>query len=63
MCKEKNLVKKSLKKITLKRKNFLKNINFSQPIIMGILNLTPDSLSDGGKFNKKKNLLSASNKW
>ncbi len=52
--KEKNLVKKSLKKITLKRKNFLKNINFSQPIIMGILNLTPDSFSDGGKFNKKK---------
>ena len=24
---------------------------------MGILNLTPDSFSDGGKFNKKKNHL------
>ena len=24
------------------------------PNIMGILNLTPDSFSDGGKFNKKK---------
>ena len=23
---------------------------------MGILNLTPDSFSDGGKFNKKKSL-------
>ena len=43
-----------LKKITFKRKNFLKNINFSEPTIMGILNLTPDSFSDGGKFNKKK---------
>ncbi len=42
-----------LKKITSKRKNFVKNINFSSPIIMGILNLTPDSFSDGGKFNSK----------
>ena len=25
-----------------------------RPIIMGILNLTPDSFSDGGNFNKKK---------
>ena len=30
-----------------------KNVNFSQPSIMGILNLTPDSFSDGGKYNKK----------
>ena len=49
----KEKVKKDLKKITLKRKNFLKNIDFSQSLIMGILNLTPDSFSDGGKFNKK----------
>ena len=34
------------------RKNFLKHINFSKPSIMGVLNLTPDSFSDGGKFNK-----------
>ena len=40
-----------IKKITLKRKNFLKFINFSNPSIMGILNLTPDSFSDGGKYN------------
>ena len=32
----------------------LKNINFLQPEIMGILNLTPDSFSDGGKFNNYK---------
>ena len=52
--KEKEKIKKDLKKITLKRKNFLKYVNFSKTSIMGILNLTPDSFSDGGKFNKKK---------
>jgi dihydropteroate synthase len=50
----KKKVKQDLKKIVLKRKNFLKNINFLEPSIMGILNLTPDSFSDGGKFNKQK---------
>ena len=42
-----------LKKIVSKKKNFA-NFNFLKlPNIMGILNLTPDSFSDGGKFNKK----------
>ncbi len=42
-----------LKNITSKKKNFA-NLNFSKPPnIMGILNLTPDSFSDGGKFNSK----------
>ena len=49
----KKTVNKDLKKIISKRKNFIKYINFSTPTIMGILNLTPDSFSDGGKFNKK----------
>tara|TARA_B100000959_G_scaffold80774_1_gene86065 strand:+ start:887 stop:1948 length:1062 start_codon:yes stop_codon:yes gene_type:complete len=49
----KNIVKQDIKKITSKRKNFLKNVNFSEPSIMGVLNLTPDSFSDGGKFNSK----------
>ena len=41
-----------LKKITSKNKNF-SNLNFQKlPYIMGVLNLTPDSFSDGGKFNK-----------
>ena len=41
-----------LKKITLKNKNF-SNLNFQKlPNIMGVLNLTPDSFSDGGRFNK-----------
>ena len=42
-----------LKKITSKKKNFAK-LNFQKiPNIMGVLNLTPDSFSDGGKFNNK----------
>ena len=50
----KKKVKQDLKKIVLKRKSFLKNVNFLEPSIMGILNLTPDSFSDGGKFNNQK---------
>ena len=50
----KKKVKQDLKKIVLKRKNFLKNVNFLDPSIMGVLNLTPDSFSDGGKFNNQK---------
>ncbi|MDA8937097.1 dihydropteroate synthase [Candidatus Pelagibacter sp.] len=43
-----------LKNITSKKKSFA-NLNFENtPNIMGILNLTPDSFSDGGKFNSKK---------
>tara|TARA_B100000886_G_scaffold309032_1_gene242975 strand:- start:1076 stop:2140 length:1065 start_codon:yes stop_codon:yes gene_type:complete len=51
--KEKIKVKKDLKNIILKRKNFILNLDFSQPSIMGILNMTPDSFSDGGKYNKR----------
>ena len=43
-----------LKNIQLKKNNFA-NLNFKKiPNIMGVLNLTPDSFSDGGKFNSKK---------
>ena len=43
-----------LKNIQSKKKNFA-NLNFQKiPNIMGVLNLTPDSFSDGGKFNSKK---------
>jgi len=43
-----------LNKIKSKKKNF-SNLNFRKiPNIMGVLNLTPDSFSDGGKFNSKK---------
>lgn len=34
-----------------------KLIDLSSPKIMGILNLTPDSFSDGGKFNDEKKAL------
>ena len=49
----KKKVYKDLKNI-IKKKNF-SNLNFkNSPILMGILNVSPDSFSDGGKFNKKK---------
>ena len=42
-----------LKKIKSKKKNF-SNFNFRKsPNLLGVLNLTPDSFSDGGKFNTK----------
>src|SRR6056300_841548 len=50
----KEKINKDLKSIVKKNKNF-SSLNFNKiPNIMGILNLTPDSFSDGGKFNKKK---------
>jgi dihydropteroate synthase len=49
----KNKVNKDIKIIIKKNKNF-SNFNFKNiPNIMGILNLTPDSFSDGGKFKKR----------
>ena len=50
----KEKINKDLKIIVKKNKNF-SSLNFNKiPNIMGVLNLTPDSFSDGGKFNKKK---------
>ena len=47
-------INNDLKTIIKKNNNFSK-LNFKRiPNIMGILNLTPDSFSDGGKFYKKK---------
>lgn len=34
-----------------------KLVDLSRPLIMGILNMTPDSFSDGGKFNSEKSAL------
>ncbi len=46
-------VNRDLKNI--KKKKTFKKLNLSNiPILMGIINLTPDSFSDGGKYNKKK---------
>jgi dihydropteroate synthase len=50
----KKKIENDIQIIVKKNKNF-SNLNFKKiPNIMGILNLTPDSFSDGGKFNKKK---------
>ena len=49
----KKKINDDLKIVIKKNKNF-SDLNFKKtPNIMGILNLTPDSFSDGGKFNKK----------
>ncbi len=48
----KSKVNKDLKNI--KKKKTFKSLTLSNiPIFMGIINLTPDSFSDGGKYNKK----------
>ena len=48
----KSKVNRDLKNI--KKKKTFKKLNLSNiPILMGIINLTPDSFSDGGKYNKK----------
>ena len=52
----KSVVNSDLKKITSLRKN-LCGIDFNKPQIMGVLNVTPDSFSDGGMFMKKSKAL------
>ena len=55
-----SIVIKDLKKIVSKRKN-IEGINFFQPNIMGILNITPDSFSDGGLFFNQSKAYNQSN--
>ena len=50
------IVKNDLKKIISKRKN-ISGLEFKKPIIMGVLNVTPDSFSDGGLFSNKSKAL------
>ena len=48
----KNKIKQDINIITGKKK--FKGLNFLNfPILMGVINLTPDSFSDGGKYNKR----------
>jgi dihydropteroate synthase len=51
------IVLKDLKKILSTRQKLNSNLNLQNPLIMGVLNLTPDSFSDGGVFNKGKKAL------
>ena len=48
----KKIVKKDIKIITKRKKNFNNLSLKNTPSIMGVLNITPDSFSDGGKYNK-----------
>jgi len=51
---KRSIILKDLKTIISKRKK-IANIDFKFPKIMGVLNMTPDSFSDGGFFlNKQK---------
>jgi len=45
----KNIVERDLQNITCKRK-IISRFKFNIPLIMGVLNITPDSFSDGGLF-------------
>ena len=52
----KSVISSDLKKITSKRKS-IHGMKFHKPQIMGVLNITPDSFSDGGLFfNKIKSI-------
>ena len=53
-------VKKKIKNISSKRKNILK-LDLSKFHIFGVLNVTPDSFSDGGKFNSLNKAIKHSN--
>ena len=64
----KNLPSKIKKKVLNDINNILRARKISKlkfnnlPILMGILNITPDSFSDGGKFNKKNSAIEQINK-
>jgi len=51
IIKAENLPKKVLHNLTIKRQSLF-NLSFSSPHVMGILNVTPDSFSDGGKYSE-----------
>ena len=46
-------ISKQIKNIEISRKK-IAGLSFSKPLIMGILNVTPDSFSDGGMYTSKK---------
>ena len=50
----KKTILQDLKKIVSKRKKLNKHSSISEPLIMGVLNLTPDSFSDGGLYVQSK---------
>ena len=57
---KKGIVTADLKKITSKR-NVISGLKFNKPQIMGVLNVTPDSFSDGGLFFKESKAYAQAN--
>jgi len=58
--KKSSLINQDLKNITAKRKKIC-GIEFDGPKIMGVLNITPDSFSDGGVFFDKEKAFDQAN--
>ena len=58
---EKNQILKKIKNIETPRKK-IAGLSFSKPLVMGILNLTPDSFSDGGLYSSYENAIDHFNK-
>ena len=58
-----NSLKKKIKKdlINIRKKKLFCKIDLQEPLLVGILNLTPDSFSDGGKYNNTKSALNRIN--
>ena len=54
-----NSLKKKIKKdlMNIRKKKVFCKMNLQEPLLVGILNLTPDSFSDGGKYNNTKSAL------
>ena len=50
------VIRSDLKKIVSKRQSII-GLDFNKPKIMGVLNVTPDSFSDGGLFFKESKAL------
>ena len=52
-------ISKQIRNIEISRKN-IAGLSFKKPLIMGILNVTPDSFSDGGMYTSKKTAMELS---
>ena len=50
-------IEKSVKGLGLKSGNYL---SFDSPLVMGIVNITPDSFYDGGRYNTKQDAINRS---
>jgi len=57
---KKSIIQFDLKKITSTRKG-IKGLKFNNPQIMGVLNVTPDSFSDGGLFFEESKAFNQAN--